>query len=554
MESRAQRSSWSSGLVALFLIGALGAGFSHGYRQAINDLFHVFSTEEYSYLAITFAILVAIASTTLSRAEVLDKPRISRVLIALIYFTSSGILWTLSTTLIENVFVLRMASLAIFIWGLAVLLYSVNGLKMLFYLLFTLLFLIPIPKEVLEHIAIYLSRNVGYVVSLITGSKLVVEGMRTYLDYGSGMLEIVYGCSGVVGLSSIAALIPLLLYVVRNSSSVKRRILAVVVGFAVGSLVAYVGNVLRISTVVWISRSMGIDTALGFFHSVPSLLYSSIAAMASIIAAFRVARPDPSTENMGGTAGSREPRMASLLLFSLIIVVASLMLFSLVAPYTIPRKTELKIYSYDYVVNNMDTLVFSNETRIIFSKPVPALERVLGSSIVEGIRIDFEGRVYDGYIEFAETPARFHSWWVCLAYQGYRVVSMWRNEYGGTMVVHLNYLDRYGNSYLLAYTVYTIPIHFGGAVGYGYIRISLIEPVLSSIRDVEERLGRALVEGTSKDLRTLSSKEGLGATENILYIRIYYTMLAISTAYYILSYTYTGLHYLYKRIATYIKR
>jgi len=547
MESGKKYGAWYSGLAALFLIGALAAALSQTYRQVVNDLFLAFFSEEYSYLTVVFLVLVIVASTTLSEAEVLEKPRISRILVALIYFASSGILWSLSTTLVENVFVLRTASLVIFIWGLASLLYSVNGLKTLFHFLITLLFLIPIPRDFLEQLAVYLSKNVGYVASIITGSEFVAQGSRVYLNYGSGKFEIVYGCSGIVGLSSIVALTPLLLYVVRNTRSLKRKVLAVILGIGTGALVAYIGNVLRVSAIVWIARGMGADIALKFFHSTPSIIYASVATVASFIVASKIAKPSPTSANRRCGVYSNKPKLASLLLFFITAVTASLILLTITAPYAPPSKAELKVYSYDYIVSHMNSLAFSNKTKVLFSKPVPALTRLLGSSIVNSVRISFEGETYSGYVEFAETPARFHGWWVCLTYQGYKVLSMWRSEYNGTVIVYLNYLDKHGNMYLLAYAVYPVLMYFGGTVGYGYLRISLIKHVSTTLSNAEESIGKALVEGVSETLKTLAAGGGFGTVGSLVYLKIYYAILAVSVAYYALSYAYTGFHYLYRR-------
>ncbi len=562
MKNLSSGSNWYSGLASLFLISALGAGFSQAYRQALNDLFYAFSTEEYSYLLIAFVVLV-VTAISLSRAEILNKPRISRILIALIYFASSGILWSLSTTMIENAFVLRMASLVVFIWGLVVSLYSVEGLKTLFYFLFTSLFMIPVPRDLLEKLAVHLSKNVGFIASVITGSKLVVEGARTFLDYGSGRFELVYGCSGIIGLSSIIALVPLLLYITKDTVSLKRRVLAVILGICVGGFIAYLGNILRISTLVWIARERGLDAALEFFHAVSSLIYASIATIASIIVALKIAKPLPMPKKKTRQpTNSGTPRAASTIMFFTVIVVVSLVLFSYIAPYTVPRRAELKLYSYNYVINNMGHLVFSNNTELVYSRPVPALERVLGSSIVEEVRIRYKGRTYDGYIEFAETPARFHSWWVCLTYQGYKILSMWRNIYNDTIIVYILYQDKIGNKHLMAYTVYTIPMYFGGVISEGYLRISLFEPTNiaylgmptnsfpEQLNVTVKRLSQALIYGVSKELRTLAGEEGLRAHERTLYIRIYYTILAVVIVYYALSYIYTALHNLYRRITT----
>ena len=196
----------------------------------------------------------------------------------------------------------------------------------------------------------------------------------------------------------------------------------------------------------------------------------------------------------------------------------------------------VKAYSYSYISSHMDSLAFSASSKILYSKPVPALIRVLGSSIVEEVGVEYRGHRLRGYVEFAETPARFHSWWVCLTYQGYRVRSTWRDMYNGTIIVFIDYEDGLGNTYMLGYTIYAVPIYFDGKVDEGYLRISLLKHVGRQSPQAEKLIGEALTQGVRRKLT--SGTQTPPRTMVIRGLQVYYATLAAIIAYYAASYAY----------------
>jgi hypothetical protein len=139
----------------------------------------------------------------------------------------------------------------------------------------------------------------------------------------------------------------------------------------------------------------------------------------------------------------------------------------------------------------------------------PKLAEMLGETNLLTLLMRYHGNLYTGYIELAESPSRFHSWSVCLAYQGYIVLSQ-RTILVKDMSIKVFEAQKDGQRYVLAYAIYQVRASFGTIVRPVYIKFSVLkqvsgeEDLLKQLGDVTEML-RAVAEKTGQPAIGLTS-------------------------------------------------
>ena len=482
---------------ALIYIGAVATGVRYAYSDVIQDLIPAATMEEYSYLAVIAASLLFLLAVSLGRVRASSELKVGRFLVTGLLISSSLTFYVLSGVVPNLEIHFKVLSVVLFVWALTASLFGRESLKAMLFPLASLLLIVPVPKYVLDVASIHLARVDAYMVSLLTNAQIAsLPGNRVVLEVptvqgGVAGIEVVATCSGITSMSSLIAIAPLLIYAVGPASSRLRRAAGIAAGLLVGSGVSFLGNVLRLAIVVYVTKYWGLGKALQFFHTVPSLVYASVAALAAFAISSRVAGSRAAVVAKPRVERGVEAQEVSGVLGVFVVVAVAAALLASLAPAVASRGvyTSVTLYSYDYVIGNTSRiLIRGSEASVVYERPVPALMRALGSSLVKEIGVKFGDRVYGGYVEFAETPLRFHGWWVCLTYQGYEVLKTWDEKVGDRVLTFTLYASRGGGRYLLAYRVYPIPVIFGGREDVGYLRLSLFTDVRGDYVDEVEEL------------------------------------------------------------------
>ena len=538
---------------ALTFVTAIGVGLRYNYHDVLKELFQAIFTEEYSYLFVVLVIFFFILALKSSKAPLSSELSLGKVfaiaLLALtsLMFNALAILFPSASLMFKTV------SMVIFVWCLATLLYTKAGLRELLLPLLTLILIIPPPQELMAKISLFLSDKVGRIVAYLTGSELIAQGNKIILKVISTsgdriVFEIATACSGIVSLSSIMAIIPLIIYVaITQGGSLKRRFFAVLLSIVIGSSIAFAGNILRVFLVVMAAKYWGLEAALTLFHSVPSLIYVSIATLLAFYVITKVtkvgrARVRKVKEVVWST---REHRNVMTLIASFAIIASIIMATLSIVPIEAEggKRLSLVAYSYEYVMNNVTGIVFNDDVKVIRSIDTPWLVKLLGSTVVKRVVLRYNETILSGYVEFAETAVRFHGWWVCLTFQGFKVLRVWNEGLGNSTLTYVFYTDKYGRAFLLAFLIMSVPINFGGKVDLGYVRLSLIKPLgkvesppaeeIIKLKELFKNIVKPeLISGSSRSTERILS---MVATLNVVFVILIFTYAALTYGYSLIS-------------------
>jgi len=89
------------------------------------------------------------------------------------------------------------------------------------------------------------------------------------------------------------------------------------------------------------------------------------------------------------------------------------------------------------------------------------------------VGIGVGGNMFSGYIEIVDTPARLHTWQLCLAVQGYTVRSSWIDLINNTKITYIS-IEKDGWRGILAYILIPTIVKTSDGVFNLYTRISIL--------------------------------------------------------------------------------
>ena len=481
------------------VVGAAGLLASTTYRWVFEDLLKLMLTELHSYLVVALLSVFVVLYYALRTVGLSYELRPSKV-IASALLLSLGVALYLGSR-VDPTYSLQLgtASFVMVFLSLVVLAYRPTSPRDVVPLLSPLI-LVPVPAELADAVTPALSRFVGVVVSALTGSRLV-EGpgyakIEVATPQGPALLDIQVACTGVVTVSSVLAVVPVLTYLAAFSPrSWFRKATSVAISVATALLIGTLGNLVRVLLVVLGSSRVGVDFGMNLFHYSPSVVYSSL----SVLAAFLVA------DRLGGV-GSAVPRVlmgrprvrwdfvSGVLVAVLALTVAYQAVAYYVAALEPPRPGApglvVEVEDLESFIEETPRYVLRG-TKLVSYRYDPYLASILGALRVYEVSVVAGGELYRGYVEVADTPARFHTWQICLTAQGYRVLNSWVTVANSTLV-HLIEVEKGGSRGVLAHT--TIPAYLltPSGTSVAYLRISLMKPLRGAGGDVVGEVSRVL--------------------------------------------------------------
>lgn len=517
---------------ALIFIAGLGSGLRYVYYHVVEDLFSTLFIEEYNYLLIVIPLFFILLSLRIRNAVIMSEARLSRILVSVTLILTAIIFNLLSTILVDYMLILQVLSMVFYVWSLTIILYSKVGLKELLLPLLALALIVPVPREIMDLLILRSLNTIMYLVSAITSTKPVTCPNNLMTT-----------CSGISGMGLLLALTPILIHLSRKTT-LRRRVLAVLTGLAIGFIVAFLGSVLRTSLILWFIQSHKASTILEMVRYTSSAILAISTLAVAVLVVVKITgkgkgslSTELSKESVSIEDGYKR-RLWPLSIFVIVLVLLSIgIVYIQFTNILASNELRIRVYPYSYVESNISSILFAGNVEIADIEDDAKFMVVPSSDLVKIITIKYGGRLIQGLIEFAETPLRFHEWRVNLAWRGYSILASWREELKGSTITFISYKDRIGKNYLLGYTIYPLQVLINGKVDRSYIRLTLFMETNENYMKATEYLRKVFTQGVNQELH----REELGNRRIILQllVNIEYWLIITIIAYYVIIFGYS---------------
>ncbi len=172
----------------------------------------------------------------------------------------------------SGVFMTQGYSFVLLLFGLALVLFGGRAMRVLWFPLGYLVFMLPMPPYLMNVVSFKLklfAARVGSAIAVKMGIPLARSGMTIHIPAGS--LRIADPCSGLRSLIALVALGALFAYFTRAKTWKRVVLLLAAVPLAA------IANTVRIAVLCAVANVWGIDVALGFFHDFSGFLLFFIA-------------------------------------------------------------------------------------------------------------------------------------------------------------------------------------------------------------------------------------------------------------------------------------
>ena len=447
--------SWS------FVILLAGTLLETTYRNYASAIIKLVTVEEFSYILVALVASTGVVYLSLRNLGVMFSVKISKLLASLSLYSVSIILFILSRLDPERVVLFEGFSFATLLVGLLLLMFDVRRPRDVLPL-FSFYLLVPVPGSVIDAVTPVISRYIGKLAALTTGTRFIESPgyavIEVYTPQGPQQFSVEAACTGVVTISSILSLIPLILYIISFSvAKTSKKIIASITSLVSSLVVGLLGNFIRVLLVIWASETYGVEVGLQYFHYSPSILYSTISVIVLVII----------VDKIMGLKSLFPDVPLSKIYSSLTYIVSMLTVVAIIVGSYHVASTYVSEASSGNTIGSMvinattnqltqspGTYILRNAT-ITYSQFDPWLTRVLGAIAVHRIGLLYNGTLYNGYVEIVDTAARLHTWQLCLTLQGYTVESSWSETYSGTRLYYIM-VSKDGHTYLLTYLFISI--------------------------------------------------------------------------------------------------
>ncbi|MEM4486952.1 MAG: archaeosortase/exosortase family protein [Zestosphaera sp.] len=478
------------------------------YRGIVESYLKLMFVEEYSYLLVVLASTLTLFYYLFRSVGLSYEVRVSKVIVSVLLADLSLIFYISSFLDLGNAVQYGSLSLVLLVLALIIFIYNPLTLKDLIPLL-SLFMLVPLPTSVIDSVTPHLSRFVGRAVAVLTGVTFIENPVYAQIvvvtPSGPAVFNVEIACTGIVSLSSVFAVIPVVTYLVAFSpSTARRKIVSVATSLMLAVLIGFLGNLVRVLLVIWGSMSYGVEVGMELFHSPLSIVYSTLSVLAAFFVADRYAGLRRLTPRSVGSWSRIEwGFVAGVLAVTLIFTSVYAVTLHYIASPNINdalRRDGIVLGDNELsdFMNNPPRYVFSGRGDLTLTHQSYSsyLTRVLGAFSVYEVVLVKDGVPHFGYVEVADTPGRFHTWQLCLRLQGYRVVNSWSRIFNGTRLYFIE-VERDSIEGLLGYVIMPVFIGDSNAQAIAYVRASLMmfSPNLDVGR-VEGNLSKALVLGS----------------------------------------------------------
>ena len=459
----------------------LGFTMETAYRDFFQSIIKLAESEEYSYIIASLFSVLAVLYLSVRYTGFSYGIRPSKMILTTLIALISAAIYIASGIDIENRVQLMGLSFALFFIALIILIYDLNTPSEIIPLL-TPFLLVPVPAGLLDVVTPVLSRYIGRFVGYLTGVRVIEMPGFTQLELitPSGevaRLSVEAACTGIVTISSIIAIVPILLYMISFSiDKPLRKLTITIISILVAFTIGIIGNILRVLIVVYIASRTSVEQAYTVFHYSPSLLYSTL----SVLSAFYIVNKYSHFQAFFSRV-LRSSRfitasweyIAGVFLVAFIFTgIVNFALLEAQAGGIEQSYIAIRIDDAQKFIQKPDEYLSSSLIRFSSREYDAFLTRVLGALAVYRVRVVTISGIYSGYIEVVDTPARLHTWQLCLTLQGYNIISSWSESINGTRV-SIIVLEKGGWRGVLLYTIIPVSISTSGGSTTLYTRISI---------------------------------------------------------------------------------
>ncbi|MFZ8791929.1 MAG: archaeosortase/exosortase family protein [Thermosphaera aggregans] len=482
------------------------------YRDYLSGITKLMLVEEYSYLIPVVLSVTVTLYLSLRQVGFSYGIRLSKTLLSSCFLTLSFIFYWMSMFNLE--FKIQYLGLS-FSWlflALVILVYEPQRFVDLIPLL-TVFLLIPVPTSVIDALTPQLSRVVGRVAALLTGAVYVEKPGFSQIIVESGSGEVAFSvetvCTGIVTLSNIFSVFPILLFLpIASLGTVKKKMLASIASLITALVIGFAGNLVRVVLVILGVKLMGPDIGLTLFHYSPSIIYSSISIIVAILLIKRFLGGSILSVSRLHAITPESPRLMITSLF-LTLLVSTIFIGTVLAVHrgleeAQPRGLKLELEDLEEFLNHPSRhLLNSSDVTVLSERYDEFLTRVLGALKVYRVVFSQNNRItYTGYVEIVDTPARLHTWQLCLTLQGFKILNTWIKTALVNPVTFIK-IEKDGAEYLLSYIIEEIEVISSNMNTRLYTRISILTPL--------SRFNPTTVEEEAANLLTrfAASKENL---------------------------------------------
>ncbi len=464
------------------------------FPSILLEIYELASAEEYSYI---YALALVIAFTFIKRINDVDAPSTSSIINGLVLsslaLSSSLYLYSISFGVAEWYWV-RIIALSFWIIGALILALGLDNASKIKIPLLSLFLLIPIPRTIIDSTAIALSKILGRIAAPLVGAKISesTTGLTVLSVIGPHgkpiNFEIAVGCSGIVSLTSIIAVLPLIADILSSAKTTsKRKIYALIVSTIALATIMLFGNLLRIIGILVIAKYMGQQAAMDFFHSTPSIIFAIIASVIIVVILRKILKENvfgKEIKTMNNVDGSDLKQkttgfiVLAIIFVGIIALVSSLNIAEIINVSSQLNMQDNKLISVDALFSNF-TIYFPKNISIDFKSFLERKnwEQLLGIPLVLVSYLKYEKKGLTLYIEGSGSPHLFHNWPVCLAYQGFTIERSWID----TIKINNKSIDiifivyrRGAATYLMGYARFSVLADYGGIRSPVYYKITFL--------------------------------------------------------------------------------
>ena len=244
--------------LAPWLIVLLGLAVM--YVPSFIDLFRtIWSTDEQAHGPIVLGLSLWLVSRKWSSVNALPASG-ARPAWAWPILVFAGLLYALGRS--QGILIFEVGSLVWMIAGLLLLLRGPAAVRLMWFALFFMLFMIPLPGVVVDTLTAPMKMAVSYVAEQIlyaAGYPIARTGVM--LQIGQYQLLVADACAGLHTLFTLEALGLLYLNVVRHASVLRNISLAILI-----VPISFTANVIRVMVLTLITYHLGDEAGQGFLH------------------------------------------------------------------------------------------------------------------------------------------------------------------------------------------------------------------------------------------------------------------------------------------------
>ena len=471
------------------------------FRAFTVDYVKLLFSEEYSYLLVVLFSVLTLTYYLIRNTGVSHEVRVSKVIAAALLADLSLVFYVSSLIELEYAVLYESLSFVLVVIALVVLVCKPLRARDLA-LLLSFLVLVPLPTSLSDSITLYFSRPISRVAALMTGTTFVEGSAHAQVvvetPSGPATLNVEVVSTGIMMLSSVLAVIPLITYLLAFSThTTRKKALSVVVSLTLAFLIGFLGSLVRVLLLILSSARYGVEAGMDLLYLSPPALYSALSVLATFLVTskcFESSRAIP--RFFESKLRVRWGSVAGVLVLTLLFTST----YALVAHYVttqnlgggVTQLSSLRISDSDvsnftsnpvsYVFSKLRNVVIANQSRDTY------LARVLGASSVYEVSIVSRETPYSGRVEVSDALGRLHTWQLCLALQEYEVVNSWSTSVNGSRIYFIEFKKDLVRG-LLGYTL--VPVVAGSNPRViAYVRVSLSKLVLDNTLVVADEITR----------------------------------------------------------------